>query len=148
MQRHDSFARFVASPSGVRPQALPFSAGEWRLLEYFAENTANVLCLFKDGRNPFLYLLLPLAWSSTAVLRAIITAAGAHMKRRSLLSDRSLAMAMWRNYAMAAADLRSRLVGHAECGWHDALQSLVVSLLLYFAEVSTVACQLQPQHPR
>lgn len=119
----------LSNHAGINPATQDgWTTGERHLLNHFLHSVARSMSMVEDKYNPFIRLIVPLAFESTAVRNALAALSATHLSK--VYPDFERNHLLHRN--MALEDLKWRLESP-----ETSLSALTATLLLCLGEVCT-----------
>jgi hypothetical protein len=114
------------------------------LLEHFVAKTSHILVGRDALRNPWLYSILPMAYSNPLVMHAVLAISGVHMMHCKPHGD--LEQATYAHYGYAITQLKGRLATWRGGSQQETLHLFLAAVLLITYEVRSWAsrCSAPP----
>lgn len=111
------------------------------LLEHFVARTSHMLVARDALRNPYLYSVLPMAYSTPLIMHAVLAISGIHMLHGKPSAE--VERATYAHYGKAVQELKTRLASWSSESRRETLRLFHTSTLLCTYEVrSTCTCRL------
>ncbi|OQU96989.1 Fungal Zn2-Cys6 binuclear cluster domain-containing protein [Cladophialophora immunda] len=107
-----------------------------QLLRHYIERTADFLAVKQQRDNPFVTLVLPLAYCDELLMHSVLALSGSHIcgSEPSLLE---IQQATWQHYDMTLTGLRLELQNHIPMSHSRSLRLLLVLIMLcHFEAIS------------
>jgi hypothetical protein len=103
------------------------------LLEHFISKTSHILVGRDALRNPWLYSILPMAYSNPLVMHAVLAISGVHMMHRK--PDVTVKQATYAHYGHAVQQFTGQLATWVGGSQKETLHLFLAAVLLIMYEV-------------
>jgi len=113
------------------------------LFNYYVSQTAHQIVAAPVHNNPFLNIVLPIAFSDHVVMNSVLAIAGAHLRFDETL-DQETVTATWSHHSLVLHDLQLELSRSQLDQENETLRLLLVILLLCMVEASFVSSFSSP----
>ncbi|KAL9567445.1 hypothetical protein ACKAV7_008395 [Fusarium commune] len=119
-----------------RERACSLASVSSTLFEHYLTQTAALLVPLPMSHNPFIRLILPVAFSDHLVMHGILALSGSHLGHQQVNSV-EIQHATWRHYSVVIRSLRSEIQDHAAVSDNPdkTLRLLMVLIILCHLEV-------------
>ncbi|KAH7169460.1 fungal-specific transcription factor domain-containing protein [Fusarium sp. MPI-SDFR-AT-0072] len=119
-----------------RERACSLTSVSSTLFEHYLTQTAALLVPLPMSHNPFIRLILPVAFSDDLVMHSILALSGSHLGHQQVNSV-EIQHATWRHYLVVIRSLRSEIQDHAAVSDNPdkTLRLLMVLIILCHLEV-------------
>jgi len=107
------------------------------LFNYYVSQTAHQICAAPVHNNPFLNIVLPIAFSDHVVMNSVLAIAGAHLRFDETLNQETVT-ATWSHHSLVLRDLQLELSRSQLDQENEKLRMLLIILLLCMVEVGFV----------
>ena len=110
------------------------------LFNHYISETAHSISFTPNNKNPFLHLVLPLAFTDQSIMNCVLAIGGAHLRFDKTLSAETVS-ATWSHHLLVIRDLQVALSQGSLEQEKETLRMLLIILLLCMVEVSPICFQ-------